>query len=178
MRSMFLYILVAFGFKLSCVCVLHFLLLFFSFFFHAFCFRGELSLFTHCRSTVHALFTGPTLTLFRKKIKIKNGSHDIIHTFKNYFVTIFSVFNKISYIQIDPLLIDWLMIWREAIDLIRKILFFFFERKVWKNNTNLGQSLTSLFYSSFFIISPFLKQAVYNMKKNPTRYFKKKLRTR
>ena len=76
----------------------------------------------------------------------------------------FSVFSKISYIQIDPLLIDWLMIWREAINLIRIILFFFFfERKVRKNNTNLGQSLTSLFYSSFFIISPFLKRAVYNM---------------
>ena len=95
---------------------------------------------------------------------IKKGFHNTIHIFKNYFVTIFSVFSKISYIQIDPLLIDWLMIWREAINLIRIILFFFFfERKVRKNNTNLGQSLTSLFYSSFFIISPFLKRAVYNM---------------
>ena len=41
--------------------------------------------------TVHALFMGPTTTLFRKKIK--NGSHSTIHTFKNYFATVFSVFN-------------------------------------------------------------------------------------
>ena len=41
---------------------------FFFFFFHAFCFRGQLSLFIPCSSTVHALFMGPTTTLFRKKI--------------------------------------------------------------------------------------------------------------
>ena len=35
---------------------------------------------------------------------IKNGSHSTIHTFKNYFATVFSVFSfsKISSIQIDP----------------------------------------------------------------------------
>ena len=35
---------------------------------------------------------------------IKNGSHGTIHTFKNYFTTVFSVFNfnKISFIQINP----------------------------------------------------------------------------
>ena len=33
---------------------------------------------------------------------IKNGFHDTIHTFKNYFVTVFSVFNKIKCIQMDP----------------------------------------------------------------------------
>ena len=49
------------------------------------------SLFMHCSSTIYALFMGPTTTLFRKKIK--NWSHDTIHTFKNYFVTIFSVFS-------------------------------------------------------------------------------------
>ena len=38
-----------------------------------------------------AVFTGPTTTLFWKKIK--NGSHITIHTFKNYFVTVFSVFS-------------------------------------------------------------------------------------
>ena len=34
---------------------------------------------------------------------IKNESHDIIHIFKNYFAIVFSVFSKISGIQIDPL---------------------------------------------------------------------------
>ena len=38
-------------------------------------------------------------TSFFNKTFIKNGSHDTIHTFKNYFVTVFSVFNKISGIQ-------------------------------------------------------------------------------
>ena len=35
---------------------------------------------------------------------IKNGSHGTIHAFKNYFATVFSVFNfrKISFIQMDP----------------------------------------------------------------------------
>ena len=48
-------------------------------------------MFTHCSSTVHALFIRPTVTLFKKNIK--NGSHGIIHTFKNYFATVFSVFS-------------------------------------------------------------------------------------
>ena len=30
------------------------------------------------------------------------GSHSTIYIFKNYFVTMFSVFSKINYIQIDP----------------------------------------------------------------------------
>ena len=38
-------------------------------------------LFMHCSSTVHA---------FKN---IKNESHGIIHTFKNYFATVFSIFN-------------------------------------------------------------------------------------
>ena len=38
------------------------------------------------------LFTGPTTTEFGK-INFKIGSHDTIHTFKNYFTTMFSVFN-------------------------------------------------------------------------------------
>ena len=33
-------------------------------------------------------------TSFFNKIFIKNGFYDIIYTFKNYFTTIFSVFNK------------------------------------------------------------------------------------
>ena len=39
---------------------------------------------------------------FFTKIFIKNGSYGTIHTFKNYFSTVFSVFNKISDIQTDP----------------------------------------------------------------------------
>ena len=41
-----------------------------------------LTLFMYCSDTVHALFMGPTVTLFRKKY-IKNGSHGTINTFKN-----------------------------------------------------------------------------------------------
>ena len=33
---------------------------------------------------------------------IKNGSHDTVHTFKNYFTIVFPVFSKISDIQTDP----------------------------------------------------------------------------
>ena len=40
------------------------------------------------------------------KINFKTGSHDTIHTFKNYFVTVFSIisfqFSTISDIQTDP----------------------------------------------------------------------------
>ena len=44
------------------------------------------------QNTVYVLIKGPTTTLFIKKI-LKNGSYDTIHTFKNYFVTMFSVFS-------------------------------------------------------------------------------------
>ena len=37
-----------------------------------------------------ALFTDPQIPLFNNFF-IKNGSHDTVHTFKNYFVTVFSV---------------------------------------------------------------------------------------
>ena len=43
---------------------------------------------------------GPQIPLF-SNFFIKNGSHDIIHTFKNYFITVFSVSAKISSIQTD-----------------------------------------------------------------------------
>ena len=56
----------------------------FFFFFFITCFRETII-------TVAALFMGPTTTLFKKNIK--NGSHGTIHTFKNYFATVFSVFN-------------------------------------------------------------------------------------
>ena len=51
----------------------------------------QMSLFTHCSGTVHALFMGPTTTLLKKYIK--NESHGTIYTFKNYFATVFSVFS-------------------------------------------------------------------------------------
>ena len=53
-------------------------------------------LFMHCLRIVHG-----THNHFIQK-KIKNGSHGIIHTFKNYFATMFSIFSKISGIQMDP----------------------------------------------------------------------------
>ena len=83
-----------------CVCVFCFFFFFFFFFFYAFYFRpGDnyhcshviTLLFTHCSNTIYALFIGPTTTLFKKNIK--NGSHGTIYTFKNYFATVFSVFN-------------------------------------------------------------------------------------
>ena len=46
----------------------------------------------------HALFTDPQTSLFNNFFT-KNGSHGTIHTLKNYFVTVFSVF---SGIQADP----------------------------------------------------------------------------
>ena len=39
--------------------------------------------------------------LYSEKKNIKNRSHRTIHTFKNYFATVFSVFSKISCIQTD-----------------------------------------------------------------------------
>ena len=41
-------------------------------------------------------------TSFLSNFFIKNGSHGIIHTIKNYFVIMFLVFSKISSIQIGP----------------------------------------------------------------------------
>ena len=85
----------AFGLRFtSCICV-------FLFFFFFFLFDAHISGDTmHC-SVGRALFTGPTSILFIKKKKenIKNGSYNIIHIFKNYFATVFSIFSKISGIQ-------------------------------------------------------------------------------
>ena len=47
-------------------------------------------LFTHCSSIIYALFMGPIAILLKN---IKNGSHGTIYTFKNYFATVFLVFN-------------------------------------------------------------------------------------
>ena len=64
----------------------------------------------HCSRTVqHCLYTVQhcSCTVYVLK-NIKNSSHDIIYTFKNYFATVFSIFSfqfsaTISSIQTDPL---------------------------------------------------------------------------
>ena len=95
----------AFG---STLCLLRFKfptfsLLFFFFFFHAFpptsgtvhvrymnSSRNFWPVF--CEQCIRALFTDPQISFFIKFF-IKNGSHSTIHTFKNYFATVFSVFS-------------------------------------------------------------------------------------
>ena len=44
------------------------------------------------KQCTYALFTDPQITLF-SNFFIKNRSHGTIHTFKNYFATVFSVFS-------------------------------------------------------------------------------------
>ena len=44
----------------------------------------------YCLYIIHVLFMGLTTTLFRKK-NIKNETYNTIYTFKNYFVTVFSI---------------------------------------------------------------------------------------
>ena len=77
-----------FGWKSQRVCVWRFPFFFF-FFFYACQWVGD-------KVTVHG-----THNHFIKK-KFKNGSFGTIHTFKNYFATLFLVFSKISCIQMDP----------------------------------------------------------------------------
>ena len=73
-----------------------FSLSFFFFLLHAFRRRQNLlftyclTLFTHCFGTIHALFIGPTITLFKKILKI-NPTVLFTHIKIIYFVTI--VFN-------------------------------------------------------------------------------------
>ena len=50
-------------------------------------------------SPVHCL--RDSHTLFFNNFFIKNRSHDTIYIFKNYFITIFLIFNKINHIQTD-----------------------------------------------------------------------------
>ena len=52
---------------------------------------------------IRTLFTDSQILLFSNFFN-KNGSHGTIHIFKNYFVTVFSVFSfsKISSIQTEP----------------------------------------------------------------------------
>ena len=46
--------------------------------------------FVNCEQCICVLFTVPQITFF-SKFFIKNGSHNIIYTFKNYFAIVFSV---------------------------------------------------------------------------------------
>ena len=78
-----------------------------------------------------ALFTKPTNLFFTKNF-IKDGSHCTIHTFKNYFATVFSIFSKISSIQTDSkYLFKWtITFWTSEIKLeVIKLLYgdIFFE---------------------------------------------------
>ena len=74
----------------------------FFFFFFFFFFSTAIVDFINCEQCICALFTVPQITHF-SNLFIKNGSHSTIYTFKNYFVTVFSVSAKISSIQTHPL---------------------------------------------------------------------------
>ena len=69
------------------------------------CFDVQCFLFFFFFENVHwlfLLFNGSQTSFFNKTF-IKNGFHDTIHTIKNYFAIVFSVFSKISSIQMDPI---------------------------------------------------------------------------
>ena len=64
------------------------------FFFFFLCVNSNLT-WVYCvedKITIHTLFITIHGTVHAPK-NIKNGSHDTIHTFKNYFVTVLSVFS-------------------------------------------------------------------------------------
>ena len=80
---------------------LRFQLLLFFFFFSA-CMNSNRTIHAHeftiqeTKCTVHALFTHclrDPQPFYSEKIYIKNEPHGTIHTFKNYFVIVFSVFS-------------------------------------------------------------------------------------
>ena len=52
----------------------------------------DFSIFFQSISVDRALFMDPQISLF-SNFFIKNGSHDIIYTFKNYFITVFFSFS-------------------------------------------------------------------------------------
>ena len=79
------------------------------------------------------LFTDPQILLFNNFF-IKNGSHGIIHTFKNYFATVFfsfqfqfSIFNCI---QTDPDHSPLIPVWIQLIS-IQRFCFFFKMTLMW-----------------------------------------------
>ena len=83
----------AFGFNVCWILRPRFFLFFFFFFcFHVFKER-QILLFRdnfYCSYTVSSLFITVAVHILKN---IKNGSHDTIYTFKNYFVTVVSVFS-------------------------------------------------------------------------------------
>ena len=58
--------------------------------FFFFFFQPAIVDFVNCEQCIYELFTVPQITLF-SNFFIKNGSHNTIYTFKNYFATVFSV---------------------------------------------------------------------------------------
>ena len=83
---------IALNLRLHLLCLRSFLLFLFLFFLFFIFFILRVLLKAgdnfHCSSIVHE-----THRHFIQKKNIKNGSYDTIHTFKNYFVTVFSIFN-------------------------------------------------------------------------------------
>ena len=74
----------------------------FFFFFFSACMNSNRTIHAHeftiqeTKCTVHALFTHclrDPQPFYSEKIYIKNEPHGTIHTFKNYFVIVFSVFS-------------------------------------------------------------------------------------
>ena len=81
----------AYTFSFQRVSALFFFIFFFSFSF--FFFFGSRTCWLFVREQcIRALFTDLQISFFNH-LFIKNGSHDTIHTFKNYFTTVFSVFS-------------------------------------------------------------------------------------
>ena len=86
---------------------------------------------------------------FSSNFFIKNRSHGTIHTFKNYFATVFSVFSKISGIQMDPKYVFGL-----SLSALR-LRFFFFGRSAFLSNQwvpcTVHGNHKSLFFNKTFI---------------------------
>ena len=74
------------------------------FLFFLFLFPARICWLFYSEQCICVLFTDPQIPLF-SNLFIKNGSHDTIYTFKNYFATVFSISEKISSIQTDPIYI-------------------------------------------------------------------------
>ena len=72
------------SFWIGIICVWRFQFCIFLFFFSHVSGR-QISLFMYCSRDPQPLYS--------EKKNIKNGSHNTIHTFKNYFATVFSIFS-------------------------------------------------------------------------------------
>ena len=92
------------------VCLLrsfNLLLVFFFFYVSHYAFQHFFFFFTPLRSTFKyfpvsiVYYLRDPQTFFSNKTFIKNEFHSTIHTFKNYFITVFLIFSKISCIQTD-----------------------------------------------------------------------------